>query len=215
MLGLACRAHPIPMALTDRHFVFAHLRAASGGWQALQPRLGAIFAAWPQTRLQGLFNGLFGLSNHDLFALFSVPAGTAGDADLLARLPNDVQAVSVMPLAATVRPVDDAPFAQPGVYVFRFFEVREPDMAEVAELSAIAWSSFERGEDYKAEPQGLFRSLASRDGWGTMLLVTWYDRMDSWERSRTPHPDATANFRRRAALARSIVPYATRLAISP
>lgn len=203
------------MALTDRHFVFAHLRAASGGWQALQPHLHTLFAAWPQARLQGLFHGLFGLGNHDLFVLFSVPAGLAGDTEMLARLPSEVQALLVMPLAATVRPVDDAPWVQPGIYVFRFFEVREADMAEVAELSAIAWTLFERGEDYHAEPQGLFRSLASQAGWGTMLLVTWYDRMDSWERSRTPHPDATANFRRRAALARSIVPYATRLAPSP
>jgi len=82
----------------------------------------------------------------------------------------------------------------------------------VVELSDTAWRSFERGESYRAEPQGLFRSIATESGWGRMLLITWYDRMDSWERSRTPHPDATSNFRRRAALARSIMPYATRLA---
>jgi len=200
------------MAQTDRLFVFAHLRAASGGWLALQPRLETLFEAWPEARLQGLFNGLFGLSNHDLFALFSVPSDHDGETGLHARLPKDVQVLSVLPLAATVRPTDDSAFTQPGIYVFRFFDVRDSDVDEVVELSDTAWRSFERGEGYRAEPQGLFRSIASEAGWGRMLLVTWYDRMDSWERSRTPHPDATANFRRRAALARSIVPYATRLA---
>ena len=200
------------MTLADRQFVFAHLRAASGGWQALQPRLTDLFADWPQARVQGLFNGLFGLSNHDLFALFSIPVAIDGTAGLRARLPDDVQILTVLPLAATVRPADDRPLTQPGVYVFRFFEVRDSDVAEVVELSDIAWRSFEHGDGYQAEPQGLFRSITPEDGWGRMLLLTWYDRMDSWERSRSPHPDATANFRRRAALARSIVPFATRLA---
>ena len=45
-----------------------------------------------------------------------------------------------------------------------------------------------------------------------MLLVTWYDSMTSWERSRTPNPQATIHFRQRAALTSSIVAYATRLA---
>lgn len=49
-------------------------------------------------------------------------------------------------------------------------------------------------------------------GEGKLLLVTWYDSMTSWERSRTPNPQATINFRQRAALTSSIVAYATRLA---
>jgi hypothetical protein len=93
------------------------------------------------------------------------------------------------------------------------------------------------GEGYRTEPMGLFalrpdpqpdmvegaplsRSSSTPlstpagppENTGALLLVTWYDSMTSWERSRTPDPRATANFRRRAALTTSIVAYATRLA---
>jgi hypothetical protein len=44
-----------------------------------------------------------------------------------------------------------------------------------------------------------------------MLLVTWYDRLESWERSRTPPPEAAENFRERARLTTSSIAYATRL----
>jgi hypothetical protein len=93
------------------------------------------------------------------------------------------------------------------------------------------------GEGYRTEPMGLFalrpdqppgmvagkplsKSLGTPlstpsgvpENAGALLLVTWYDSMTSWERSRTPDPRAIANFRRRAALTTSIVAYATRLA---
>ena len=45
-----------------------------------------------------------------------------------------------------------------------------------------------------------------------MLLLTWYDGFESWQASRAPHPDALANFQRRAALTGGTVAYATRLA---
>ena len=44
-----------------------------------------------------------------------------------------------------------------------------------------------------------------------MLLVTWYDRLESWERSRTPPPEAAANFRERAMITTRSVAYPTRL----
>jgi hypothetical protein len=44
-----------------------------------------------------------------------------------------------------------------------------------------------------------------------MLLVTWYDGLTSWERSRQPAPEARSNFQARARLTRWALPVATRL----
>jgi len=42
------------------------------------------------------------------------------------------------------------------LYVFRFFEVRNADVEEVADLSRQAWETFENSDAYLSEPQGLF-----------------------------------------------------------
>ncbi len=200
------------MNASKRQFLFAHLGASSGGWQGLHDRVPAALAHWPQARLVGAFMGLFGLSNQSLFVLLSVPDEPDAPAALRACLPADITVFELLALRATVRPHDDAPITRAGVYVFRFFDVRTPDMAEVAALSQAGWDTFERGEHYATEPMGLFRSADATAPAGRMLLLTWYDNFTSWERSRTPHPDATANFRRRLALTQSVVAYATRLA---
>ena len=71
-------------------------------------------------------------------------------------------------------------------------------------------------EQMKAsQPMGLFRPADATAPRGPMLLLTWYDSFNSWELSRSPHPDATANFNRRRALSRSVIAYATRLADPP
>lgn len=208
---------PLSQAST-RIFLFAHLRAAGGGgWQALDTQLRQVLAGWPQAGLVGSFMGLFGVSNQELFLLLSLPdqgeAPASVEAELHRRLPPGVALLDTVPLKATVRPANDAPLTRSGVYVFRFFDVAAGDVDQVVSLSDTAWHSFERGDDYgyRSEPMGLFRFADARAERGRMLLLTWYDGMASWERSRTPHPDATANFRRRAALSRSAIAFATRL----
>ena len=81
------------MSATDRLFLFAHLRAASGGWQALNDRVSALLADWPGARRVGSFMGVFGIGNHELFLLLSLPAATDGAAGLRGRLPADVELV--------------------------------------------------------------------------------------------------------------------------
>jgi hypothetical protein len=44
-----------------------------------------------------------------------------------------------------------------------------------------------------------------------MLLVTWYDGLESWQTSRAPDPAAVENFKRRRALTDGTVALATRL----
>ncbi len=200
------------MPVSDRLFLFAHLRAASGGWQALNERMNTLLAGWPAARRVGSFMGVFGMGNHELFLLLSLPAGTQGAAALRERLPADVALVSAEPMQATVRPSADTPLTRAGLYVFRFFDVAAGDVDEVVRLSNTAWETFEDDSRYASEPMGLFRPADATASGGRMLLVTWYDSFNSWELSRTPHPDATANFNRRRALSRSVIAYATRLA---
>jgi hypothetical protein len=196
---------------SNRVFLFVHLRAASGGWQALNKRANAALAGWPAVIRVGSFMGLFGISNQALFVLLSLPAGEDGRTELRARLPADIELVDTLALRATARPSDDAPLTRAGVYVFRFFDVGAADVAEVVALSRIAWQTFELDAQYAAEPMGLFRFDDPSAERGRMMLLTWYDNLTSWERSRTPHPEATANFQRRAALSRSALAIATRL----
>ena len=198
-------------AAHERQFLYAHLQAQGGGWQALHQQLLASLEGWQEARRMGCFFGLFGIDNQSVLLLLSLPPGLDAPAELARRLPEDVRILDALALRATVRPLTDAPLTRAGVHVFRFFDVQDSDVAEVARLSDEAWNSFEKGDDYRTEPMGLFRFANPGAGRGRMLLLTWYDSMASWERSRTPHPDATANFQRRARLSRSIIAYATRL----
>ena len=156
--------------------------------------------------------------------------GTSALASLQVCLPDDVRVLEVLPLKATVRPATDAPFTRAGIHVFRFFTLPFDRMDEAVAFSSAGWETFERNDEsnadegYRTEPLGLFAQ--DGPGWhrmaplagvdnathGQLLLVTWYDSMTSWERSRTPNPQATLNFRKRAALTSSIVAYATRVA---
>ena len=202
----------------QRLFLFAHLRAASGGWQALSDRVPDLVSDWPQASQLGIFMGLFGVRNHDVFVLLSLanPAGASPEfascvAELRRRLPADIELIDSLPMKSTVRPATDEPLARAGIFVFRFFDVHNADVDEITTLSSTAWQTFERAEAYASEPVALFRSADLNSERSRMLLLTWYDNLTSWERSRTPHPDATANFRRRAALSKSAIAYATRL----
>ena len=91
------------------------------------------------------------------------------------------------------------------------FDVDHGDVDEVARLSSEAWTSFEHTDAYAAQPQGLFAEVDRSGSRGVMVLLTWYDSLDSWRTSRTPAPLAADNFRRRRALTHGTIAYATRL----
>jgi len=156
----------------------------------------------------GVFHGLFGVASNELIVV------TFGDVDgvqdALAGM-GGVAAAETLLLEPTVRPTTDEPRTREGLYVFRFFEVDHEDVDEIAALSFEAWKSFENVEDYAAEPQGLFCQQDRSAPTGRMLLCTWYDGLNSWQASRTPPAHARDNFRRRHALTKGTVAYATRL----
>ena len=156
----------------------------------------------------GAFYGLFGIASNELILVTTDDVANMDD-----RL-SAIDAVSsseTLYLEPTVRPDSYDPRSREGLYVFRFFDVRNNDVDRIAQLSKTAWETFETSGEYDAIPQALFCERDRTGEFGKMLLCTWYDGLNSWQVSRTPAPEASANFRARAELTLNTKPYATRL----
>lgn len=158
----------------------------------------------------GAFHALFGLGSNELFIVSM--GDVEGVHDRLSSL-QSVQSCTTTLFEPTVRPEQEIPLTRSGLYVFRWFDLDLEHVDEVAQLSKSAWVHFEDAQDYQAEPQALFRQsdLSAQRGW--MLLVTWYDGLNSWQRSRQQHPSAAEKFRRRHQLMHRAIPFATRLIV--
>lgn len=203
--------------MTDT-YCYLHLKGAGRDTEILKTALtDRVTGAWRQSgvTIWGIWEGLFGVASNELLVVAAAP-GERFLADFEQALAADVASERITVIEAellnpTVRPTGTAPCHKPGLYVFRFFEVRNADVAEVAKLSRQAWETFENSDEYMSEPQGLFRPADGSAEWGRMLLVTWYDGLTSWQTSRRPAPAAMANFQRRRELTRGTVALATRL----
>ena len=185
---------------TDRHFNALHTEITNDSNATLQP-----------ASLWGAFHGLFGLGSNELIVV-SVGATENVHKNLMSL--NSAAGCESLELAPTVRPVTEEPLSREGLYVFRFFDVAHVDVDEIAELSRVAWESFEHVDAYSAEPQGLFCQADRSEERGRMLLVTWYDGLNSWQAARNPPANARENFQRRQQLTNGTVAYATRLIVS-
>ena len=191
-------------------FYFYHLQANANHHGQMLDDLNAL----PErSQLWGVFSGLFGLASNELFVVSSAQ---------LDAFPSDSKVLSQERWQATARPTSAAGLVEPGLYVFRRFHVRNADVEELVELSQAAWQTFEHGENYASQPVGLFRPDADADtniersdadAIVRMQLVTWYDGFPSWSASRTPHPDASENFRRRHQLTTTTYAIATQLQV--
>lgn len=183
-------------------YCYLHLAGEGRDTEALEAALkDGILGAWRQTGITvwGIWEGLFGIASNALIVV-AAANGERDEAAFTAGLPDSVRVVEALLLVPTVRPVDATPCDEPGLYVFRFFEVRNADADEIARLSNEAWTTFENTDAYQAEPQGLFRQQDLSAPRGRMLLVTWYDGLASWQTSRRPAPEAMENFLRRREL---------------
>lgn len=198
-------------------YCYLHLRGPGRDTQALKSALeGAVLDDWRASRitLWGVWEGLFGVASNELIIVGAAAdgqqledfTGALGEARAAA-----LEVVDALLMTPTVRPTSRAPCERPGLYVFRFFRVNDSDVDEVVTLSRQAWETFESADDYAAEPQGLFRPHPSSGAENRMLLVTWYDGLNSWQTSRRPAPEATANFQRRRELTHGTLALATRL----
>jgi hypothetical protein len=196
-------------------FCYTRLKGRERNWQPLAECLGnsVLPGLVPRgVRLWGIWSGLFGIGSNEIVVMTSADAAVDH-----ARLLN--VGIATAPCAMveqhllrpTVRPTDAEPLTRPGLYVFRFFDVNNADVDEIATLSFEAWTTFETHDAYRAQPQGLFCQNDRNDARGIMLLCTWYDGLESWQTSRSPPAQAADNFRRRHQLTFGTIAYAANL----
>jgi hypothetical protein len=192
----------------DTTFAFIRIRGSGWDWQTIHKEAQA---ALDPARVWGVFEGLFGVRSNELVVV-THGSDTAVDASIetLGGLPA-VTAIESSTFVPTVRPKTTAPMTRAGLYVFRFFEVGPDDVEEAVALSDAAWTTFENNDGYETEPMGLFSARHPTGDMTAMLLVTWYDGLNSWQESRASDPAAVANFKKRRALTDGAMPYATRL----
>ena len=157
--------------------------------------------------LFGVFTGLFGLATNELYAVLNSATAMTDPGDIVDT--HQFVLMNTENMQPTVRPVHHETRSKAGIYVFRWFSVNNQDVDEIAALSKAAWVSFE--EDEHIEVQGLFAQTDRNAPRGKMLLITQYDELADWQRSRTPATEAQDNFRRRHALTLEATPIATRL----
>ena len=154
-----------------------------------------------ELEVYGRFGGLFGLASNEIYLVTTGPSGTA------LNLPDHIETLKTLTLNPTSRPTEHSARSEPGVYVFRWFNVEPQHVEEIVALSGAAWPSFEA--DFDAEIQGLFVEVAEAPS--QMLLLTRYGDLGAWELSRRPSPEATENFVRRHQLTLNATPIATTL----
>jgi hypothetical protein len=158
-------------------------------------------------RVWGIFFGLFGLATNELYLVINGEPAEDSLTDLIEG--ENLQLLEAFDLVPTVRPVEHEPRTARGIYVFRWFDVNNSDVAEIARLSKEAWATFEEGFD--TQVQALFAEREPSAKAGKMLLVTWYRDLAVWEESRKPPQEARDLFARRHQLTIEAIPIATRL----
>lgn len=186
-------------------YQWLRIRAQGRGWTEAHERLTGSDLGGHQ--VWGVFSGLFGIGSNEL--LMVLHGDGRPRTDVIASAGFEI--VDSHVFLPTVRPVAFEPRGRPGLYVFRFFDVAHHDVDEIARLSNEAWTTFESADSYAAEPQALFAQADRSTEDGVMLLVTWYDGLESWQTSRAPAPAALENFRRRRELTQGTIAYATQL----
>ena len=190
-------------------YAFSILRSTAGSFQTMFDDIDGMVGKH-DVGLWGRFMGLFGLASNELIL---VTYGAVSDIDQRLNSCSSIEDVSTLILEPTVRPTEDRMREEEGLYVFRTFTVHHKDVEEIAALSKEAWTTFETSDEYNAIPQALFCQNDRSAAQGTMLLVTWYDGLNSWQTSRQPPDPAGTNFRRRAQLTIATKATATRLVV--
>lgn len=193
-------------------YCYLRLRADEGDADTLAGRLRTrVLPSWRESGVTcwGMWQGLFGLDSRELLVM-AAATGERSLGGLVDTLAGAATALHVLPLVSTVRPQSIEPPRRDGLYVLRFFEVRPADCDVFVALSEEAWQTFERSDRYASRPTGLFRPRALTAP-HSMLLVTWYDGLASWESSRAPAPRARELFQQRRGLTLGTVAYAARL----
>jgi hypothetical protein len=191
----------------NEYYEYRRIRVAPRSWRrvgpALHERAAAVEAAGG--KFFGAFVGQIGLGANEGVVLTAWPdAAGLEKANVVVDGLDEVLESRVERLGATVRPTAPIPPTEPGIYAFRFFEIRDESWPEFLELSEGAWPSFERTNGVRV--LGFWRSLDVEPPQARVLLLTWYPSLAVWERSRGHHedtrtePEAWHRFLRRAEL---------------
>ena len=170
--------------------------------------LRELVATHGGTTLWGLWHGVFGMASNELMLVTAHDDHEDG-----LTLPENIRVLEEYQLKATARPTDNTPLSQAGIYVFRDFALDAKDIEEVVALSSAAWQTFESGENYSAQPMGLFAPQTPSANC-VMHLLTWYPDFSSWQNSRESGPQSLQRFAARRALTYSTNAVATRLDLS-
>jgi hypothetical protein len=152
----------------------------------------------------GLFAPQFGLASNQLVWMtrWDRLEGAALEFERTLLGLDAVEAVSHHGVAATARPRTAAPPHRPGVYVHRWFDLDPANVAEVVELSAVAWETFEQA--FEVEIIGFFQTVGEPRDAAQLMLLNWYPTLAAWEASRNfeADPESRSRFLRRAELTR-------------
>jgi hypothetical protein len=193
--------------------VYHLLQIKDGNSNDLQDAIGTIrdllepVATEDDQESFGIFTGVFGLATNELYWMTL----GSGDTSSLAKQASEsgLQVKVALDLVPTVRPIVHSPRTRAGLYVFRWFDVMNKDVDEIADLSEQAWVSFE--DDFDSQIQGLFALQDRQEDKGKMLLLTWYRNLTVWQDSRAPSEEAMNLFIKRHGLTIEALPIATRL----
>ena len=167
-------------------------------------------------QLWGLFTPLIGLRSDRgiVISAWPEPAEASAPADAALRGIPEILAVSGEDLQPTVRPKTAVPPRGPGIYSFRWFNLRAADWPELVELSSAAWETFEQA--FGAGILGLWLSRAVAGPAARGLLLTRYADHAAWDRSRPDgpapgDPESARRFLRRRELVESTICMTTKL----
>src|SRR5690606_14992336 len=80
----------------------------------------------------GIFLGLLGLDTREVYLVTAWPAGSKPSETVAASLPDGASIMHERTMVPTVRPLSPESRTRPGVYVFRWFEVHNRDIDEIA-----------------------------------------------------------------------------------
>jgi hypothetical protein len=200
-------------------YAFRTIRIVPRTWPKVARAIHGEAAAAMQAQggaVWGLFTALIGLSSDSGILISTWPAGAASPVSTDAALQGipeilDCQGEDLVP---SVRPVTSAPPAGPGIYSFRWFNLRAADWPELVELSDGAWPSFETS--FGASILGLWLSRAVAPPAARGLLLTHYADHAAWDRSRPDgpapgDPESARRFMRRRDLVESSICFTTKL----
>jgi hypothetical protein len=201
----------------DAQFHFAKLRATEG---TRLPVLREQLEAGLVHRLNdagitlwGAWAAIFGIAGNEVI----IVTNAAPDLDLRGGVEaavsawDGVEIIDEHLMTPTIRPARTSRLATPeGIYVIRYFDLLRSDIDEFVRLSDQGWPSFEADEEFDFQPQGLFVREGESER-TSMVLITWYESLASWQRSRQFPEDARKAFQQRGTFTLRSIAYATRL----